>query len=149
MFRRSLPRRPLLYSSLVAGSTTAATYYYVRYRLGDPLLADERHVEPKDLNPPVLWTPPTREQMLGALKSNRPIKGFREVEETQGREKAEKEGEDGFDLLIIGGGATGAGTAVDAASRGLKVALVERDDFSSGQLLRDLLVFFTPTYDRF
>lgn len=38
-----------------------------------------------------------------------------------------------FDLLIVGGGATGAGVAVDAASRGLKVALVERDDFSSGE----------------
>lgn len=37
-----------------------------------------------------------------------------------------------FDLLIIGGGATGSGIALDAASRGLKVALVERDDFSSG-----------------
>ncbi|MDQ3396277.1 MAG: FAD-dependent oxidoreductase [Deinococcota bacterium] len=37
-----------------------------------------------------------------------------------------------FDLLVIGGGATGAGTALDAASRGLKVALVERDDFSAG-----------------
>jgi glycerol-3-phosphate dehydrogenase len=37
-----------------------------------------------------------------------------------------------FDLLVIGGGATGAGTALDAASRGLRVALVERDDFSSG-----------------
>ena len=41
---------------------------------------------------------------------------------------------DEFDLLIVGGGATGAGVAVDAASRGLKVALVERDDFSSGKL---------------
>ncbi|OSX56431.1 hypothetical protein POSPLADRAFT_1175160 [Postia placenta MAD-698-R-SB12] len=37
-----------------------------------------------------------------------------------------------YDLLIVGGGATGAGVAVDAASRGLKVALVERDDFSAG-----------------
>jgi glycerol-3-phosphate dehydrogenase len=37
-----------------------------------------------------------------------------------------------FDLLVIGGGATGAGVAVDAASRGLKVAVVEMDDFSSG-----------------
>ena len=39
-----------------------------------------------------------------------------------------------FDLLIVGGGATGAGVAVDAVSRGLKVALVERADFSSGEL---------------
>ena len=36
-----------------------------------------------------------------------------------------------FDVLIIGGGATGSGVALDAASRGLKVALVERDDFAS------------------
>ena len=37
-----------------------------------------------------------------------------------------------YDLLIIGGGATGSGIALDAATRGLKVALVERDDFASG-----------------
>ncbi|BGP03435.1 Glycerol-3-phosphate dehydrogenase, mitochondrial [Rhodotorula toruloides] len=37
-----------------------------------------------------------------------------------------------FDLLIVGGGATGAGVALDAAARGLKVGMVERDDFSSG-----------------
>src|SRR5680860_700631 len=37
-----------------------------------------------------------------------------------------------FDLLVIGGGATGAGVALDAASRGLNVAMVERDDFSAG-----------------
>jgi glycerol-3-phosphate dehydrogenase len=37
-----------------------------------------------------------------------------------------------FDLLVIGGGATGCGIALDAASRGLSVALVERGDFASG-----------------
>ncbi|KAK7532433.1 FAD dependent oxidoreductase-domain-containing protein [Phyllosticta citribraziliensis] len=37
-----------------------------------------------------------------------------------------------YDLLVIGGGATGTGIALDAATRGLKVAMVERDDFSSG-----------------
>lgn len=37
-----------------------------------------------------------------------------------------------FDILIIGGGATGSGAALDAASRGLKVALVEREDFAAG-----------------
>lgn len=36
-----------------------------------------------------------------------------------------------FDLCIIGGGASGAGCALDAALRGLKVALIERDDFAS------------------
>jgi len=37
-----------------------------------------------------------------------------------------------FDVLVIGGGATGAGCALDAQSRGLRTALVELDDFSSG-----------------
>lgn len=37
-----------------------------------------------------------------------------------------------FDLLIVGGGATGCGTAVDAATRGLKVALLEKNDFAEG-----------------
>lgn len=37
-----------------------------------------------------------------------------------------------FDLLIIGGGITGAGIALDAAARGLKVALVEKNDFAYG-----------------
>lgn len=37
-----------------------------------------------------------------------------------------------FDLLIIGGGITGAGIALDAASRGLKTALIEKNDFAFG-----------------
>ena len=41
-------------------------------------------------------------------------------------------GEEHFDLLVIGGGITGAGVALDAAARGLHVGLVERRDFASG-----------------
>ena len=37
-----------------------------------------------------------------------------------------------LDLLVIGGGITGSGIALDAASRGLTVGLVEKDDFASG-----------------
>ncbi len=37
-----------------------------------------------------------------------------------------------FDVLVIGGGVTGSGVALDAASRGLKVALVESGDLASG-----------------
>ncbi|MEP6624214.1 MAG: glycerol-3-phosphate dehydrogenase/oxidase [Acidimicrobiia bacterium] len=37
-----------------------------------------------------------------------------------------------FDVLVVGGGITGCGVALDAASRGLRTALVERDDFASG-----------------
>ena len=36
-----------------------------------------------------------------------------------------------YDILVIGGGATGAGIALDATSRGLRVACIERGDFSS------------------
>lgn len=37
-----------------------------------------------------------------------------------------------YDVLIIGGGATGVGTARDCARRGLRTALVERGDFAEG-----------------
>jgi len=37
-----------------------------------------------------------------------------------------------YDLVIIGGGATGCGIALDATTRGLRVALVEKNDFSEG-----------------
>jgi len=37
-----------------------------------------------------------------------------------------------LDILVIGGGATGTGVALDAVTRGLRVGLVEREDFSSG-----------------
>ena len=37
-----------------------------------------------------------------------------------------------FDVLVVGGGITGAGAALDAATRGLRTALIERDDWASG-----------------
>src|SRR6187397_651396 len=37
-----------------------------------------------------------------------------------------------FDVLVVGGGITGAGVALDAATRGYSVALVEKADFASG-----------------
>ncbi|MDO8364684.1 MAG: glycerol-3-phosphate dehydrogenase/oxidase [Actinomycetota bacterium] len=37
-----------------------------------------------------------------------------------------------FDVLVVGAGITGAGVALDAATRGLRTALIERDDFASG-----------------
>ncbi|HMK99574.1 MAG TPA: glycerol-3-phosphate dehydrogenase/oxidase, partial [Acidimicrobiales bacterium] len=40
--------------------------------------------------------------------------------------------EERFDVLVIGGGVTGCGVALDAAARGLSTALVERHDFASG-----------------
>jgi glycerol-3-phosphate dehydrogenase len=37
-----------------------------------------------------------------------------------------------FDVLVVGGGITGAGVALDAATRGLRVALIDKGDFASG-----------------
>src|SRR5215471_19369378 len=47
-------------------------------------------------------------------------------------ESLQRLGDEHFDLLVVGGGITGAGVALDAASRGLRTALVERHDFASG-----------------
>jgi len=54
------------------------------------------------------WMAPTRKEQLDRLK------------------------EEQFDLLVIGGGCVGSGVALDAQTRGLKVAVVERDDFAAG-----------------
>ena len=54
------------------------------------------------------WTSPTRAEQLGRLQK------------------------EDFDVLVIGGGCVGAGVMWEAATRGLKVAMVERDDFASG-----------------
>ena len=47
-------------------------------------------------------------------------------------EALERRAGEQFDVVVVGGGITGAGVALDAASRGLRTALVERDDFASG-----------------
>ena len=43
-----------------------------------------------------------------------------------------KANSDAWDFIIIGGGATGLGCAIDAASRGYKTLLLERSDFAKG-----------------
>jgi len=114
-----------------------------------------------DVRPHPLWSPPTRAQMIAALKessakslrprANRANKDNtslqkKETESTSstpspaaredsGGEAMSRDGDEdgqGFDLLIVGGGATGTGVAVDAATRGLSVAMVEKDDFGAG-----------------
>ncbi len=48
------------------------------------------------------------------------------------KETIQKLSAEEYDLVVIGGGITGGGIALDAASRGLKVALLEKGDFASG-----------------
>jgi glycerol-3-phosphate dehydrogenase len=50
-------------------------------------------------------------------------------------------GKDTFDLVVIGGGVVGAGTALDAATRGLRVALVEARDLAAGTSSRSSKLF--------
>jgi glycerol-3-phosphate dehydrogenase len=60
------------------------------------------------------------------------------------RERAEaweKLGSEQFDVVVIGGGVVGSGCALDAATRGLKVALVEARDFASGTSSRSSKMF--------
>ncbi|KAF9643486.1 DAO-domain-containing protein [Thelephora ganbajun] len=108
MHRRIFSRRSLTIVSLATGTVLGGGYHYLNSGPSYPLSSKETR------RPPPPWTPPSRKEMLDALV------------------KSGSSPADEFDVLIIGGGATGAGVAVDAVTRGLKVALVERDDFSSG-----------------
>ncbi|WVF70763.1 hypothetical protein IAT40_005557 [Kwoniella sp. CBS 6097] len=121
--------------ALVATTATLAVgsaYLYTR-----PAYAESESVSVTKKRPGPLWSPPSRAQMLEHLRTSgvfvhRTAEGGPEPGPVLKKDEAESDGDDVFDLLIVGGGATGAGTALDAASRGLKVACVERDDFASG-----------------
>jgi len=54
-----------------------------------------------------------------------------------------------YDLVIIGGGATGCGIALDAASRGLKTALVEKRDFASGTSSKSTKLIHDGTFGKY
>ncbi|KAG6899402.1 hypothetical protein C0993_010536, partial [Termitomyces sp. T159_Od127] len=92
-------RRTLL---IATGGTVVAVgsgYWYLNSGPAYPESTRETHRTP----PP--WTLPSRAEMLASLKASA------------------ANSDEEFDLLIVGGGATGAGVAVDAVSRGLKVVL--------------------------
>jgi len=108
-------RRTLALATATASTLGLAGGGYVYLNSGPAYPASTRETR----RPPPVWMPPPRRAMLDALERSA-------VQDGDGGEQDE------FDLLIVGGGATGAGVAVDAASRGLRVALVERNDFSSG-----------------
>ncbi|KAK4047481.1 mitochondrial glycerol-3-phosphate dehydrogenase [Microbotryomycetes sp. JL201] len=135
-----------------------ALYYgsrHLRLESSGPLNQSQKLDRPSST-----WTPPTRAEMLaalgcpdektsivsGMLTKASSLVGLGDGAAGMSGEKPAsavddkaplvvpggKESAGEFDLLIVGGGATGAGVALDAATRGLKVAIVERDDFSSG-----------------
>ncbi|KAJ2783985.1 mitochondrial glycerol-3-phosphate dehydrogenase [Coemansia javaensis] len=128
MWRQQIAGRALKYgaAAAVAGYAGHSVYSQWRRRSGAGAGAVV-HADPLEVatapggRPHAFWTPPRREEMLNELK------GLAR-DGSDAKTAAEKE----FDVLVIGGGATGAGCTLDAATRGLSVAMVERDDFASG-----------------
>jgi len=108
LFMQRLVLKSFRWRRLVIGATiigaTAASYLYF-FSSGSADIEGRLEHRQEDL---VLCLP-SREKQLSKLKSNTL-----------------------FDVLVIGGGSVGAGVALDATTRGLQVALVEREDFASG-----------------
>ncbi|XP_064183426.1 glycerol-3-phosphate dehydrogenase, mitochondrial isoform X1 [Anguilla rostrata] len=103
-------RRAAKGTALIGGGVLATIYglsELSRYRRKQAQLANVNAAEQAEMS--FKAELPSRQAQLSALQS---------TEE--------------FDVLIVGGGATGSGCALDAVTRNLKTALVERDDFSSG-----------------
>ncbi|MGV1088853.1 MAG: glycerol-3-phosphate dehydrogenase/oxidase [Mycobacterium sp.] len=71
----------------------------------------------------------------------RPGNGQTFLGPAQRAEAWQRLGSEQFDVVVIGGGVVGAGAALDAATRGLKVALVEARDFASGTSSRSSKMF--------
>lgn len=108
--------RPLLYTS--AAAAAGAGVLYVSYRPRTIPGSEGPAVPPPGYREGRL-VPPS----FPAIKSR-----LEQIDELKRNSTDDNE----YDLLVIGGGATGSGIALDAATRGLKVAMVERDDFSAG-----------------
>ena len=71
----------------------------------------------------------------------RPGSGQTFLGPAQREEAWQRLGSEQFDVVVIGGGVVGAGAALDAATRGLSVALVEARDFASGTSSRSSKMF--------
>uniref|UniRef100_A0A914X3R6 Glycerol-3-phosphate dehydrogenase n=1 Tax=Plectus sambesii TaxID=2011161 RepID=A0A914X3R6_9BILA len=109
-------RRQAVRAVIAGAGITAAAYWYTdqthegrfKQASGKEYLRIAHSDTLAQLNQRPTTALPTRQELLKALR------------------------EQHYDVLIIGGGATGAGVALDSQTRGLSTALVELDDFSSG-----------------
>ncbi|PGH34800.1 glycerol-3-phosphate dehydrogenase [[Emmonsia] crescens] len=127
--------KPLAYASIFATTGGIAIYTVTSHTSGPGESGTKtRSLLPRDIPPRFPQIKPRDQQISDLSRSaNNQLHHTQQTEpNTPSGGAGEKEDEDIYDLLIIGAGATGAGIALDAATRGLKVALVERDDFSSG-----------------
>ena len=135
--------RPLLYTAAVAAAGGGVLYVSYRPRNipgSEPaLVPPPKYGEEGHLDPPRFPLVKSREEQIADLKKSAGV--ISTLEKAKGVlgsltgpsvvDQRNPEVEP-YDLLVIGGGATGSGIALDAATRGLKVAMVERDDFASG-----------------
>ncbi|KAK2747584.1 mitochondrial glycerol-3-phosphate dehydrogenase [Onygenales sp. PD_40] len=144
------PRRflkPLFYTIAAAAGGGGILYLSFRPRnipgsdpaaVPPPSYRDGGHLVPpsfprvKSRDEQILDLRKSSESQKTSLVSRGLEKGLSNVDGSRGSGAGDSNTEEPYDLLVIGGGATGSGIALDAASRGLKVALVERDDFSAG-----------------
>ena len=142
------PRRllkPLAYT--VGTLALGGGFLYISYRPrnipgSDPAAVPLRFAADGTVAPPQFPKIKSRQDQIADLKRSKAIQQASEpgkgiiggLFSSNGDSHQERvsDGDRPYDLLVIGGGATGAGIALDAATRGLKVAVVERDDFSSG-----------------
>lgn len=134
--------KPLLYTAGAGAIGSAALY--VAYRPRDIPGTEAAAVPPPTYGEGGVFRPPqfpnakSRDEQIADLKRSGGVvsqvadKAKKWLGSGSTDSPGEKAEEEPYDLLIIGGGATGTGIALDAVTRGLKVALVERDDFSSG-----------------
>lgn len=133
-FRQRLAK-PLAYTAGAAVVGGGALYY--TYKPRSVPGSDPAVVPPPGQNEDGTFTPPrfpkikSRDEQIADLKRSGGVSNSIVGKALFG-EKPESDDSEIYDLLVIGGGATGAGVALDAATRGLKVAVIERDDFSSG-----------------
>ena len=138
--------RPIIYASLA--TATGGTILYTSYRPrnnpgSDPaLVPPPKYGEDGHIDPPRFPQVKSRAEQIFDLRrsggsQNKNVERRRSILNaltfSSSSEDAQEANEpEPYDLLVIGGGATGSGIALDAATRGLKVAMVERDDFACG-----------------
>ncbi|CAK7245951.1 MAG: mitochondrial glycerol-3-phosphate dehydrogenase [Sporothrix thermara] len=141
---RSQIRRPMLVSAAaVAAVATGGGLYMASNRsssrISMPIVPVQRDSRGQ-IQPPTLKNAKSRAEQLADLRRSSSTESSSSASSSQASANASSPSSSSsssssspeYDLLIIGGGATGTGIALDAATRGLKVALVERDDFSAG-----------------
>ena len=136
--------RPFIYAAATATFGGGVLYYSYRPRNipgSDPAAVPPKFGPDGTIAPPRFPKVRSRTEQIADLKGSAAATYASEVTDGpfsslfRSRSKThngETKNEEPYDLLIIGGGATGSGIALDAATRGLRVACIERDDFSSG-----------------